>query len=86
MLSSQEIIDRIDLLAKDKGLSRHQFLVQCSARAFVSNLQKGQLPKVDTACKIAEFAGVSVDYLLGLDDTPNRKETISPPAGDNMPK
>lgn len=35
-------------------------------------------PSIEVLPKIAEFFNVSTDYLLGLDDKPNKKENSSP--------
>lgn len=71
MLDSQKMIQIIDAMASERNISRHKLLVNCGVRNYVDNLLKGQLPKVDTVAKIADYYDVSVDYLLGRTDSPN---------------
>ena len=64
-------------LTKDTGLSN----------GMISDWRSGKnIPSADNLVKLADYFGVSVDYLLGRDDVPNRKEIISPLTGDNMPE
>ena len=64
-------------LSKDTRLSQ----------GLISDWRSGnKVPSADNLVKLADYFGVSVDYLLGRDDVPNRKEIISPLTGDNMPE
>ena len=45
------------------------------ARSNVFNWRSGKVtPSVEKLISVAEFFGVSLDYLVGCDDVPNRKE------------
>jgi len=70
LLDSQIMIQIIDTMASERNISRHKLLTNCGVRNYVDNLLKGQLPKVDTVAKIADYYNVSVDYLLGRTDNP----------------
>jgi transcriptional regulator with XRE-family HTH domain len=71
MLSSQVMVERIDNLAHARGMSRNQFLQQCGAKSYVDSLLKGQLPNLNTVCKISVYYGISLDYLSGMTDNPS---------------
>lgn len=63
---------RIRNLREDKDMTQSQMgaILSCSQRVY-SNYERGDIdiPTV-TLCKIADFHGVSVDYLLGRTDKP----------------
>lgn len=42
------------------------------AKGSPSNWQRGASPNSDVVVKIAQYFGVSCDYLLGLDEVPSR--------------
>ena len=48
----------------------------CSVQAINQYKQGTSFPKTENLIKIAEFFGISVDYLLGLTGTPNRDTSI----------
>lgn len=57
-------------LRKKKGLSQYDLAVQLGlSRGQISNYELGtRLPDYDTLIKIADYFGVTTDYLLGLTD------------------
>lgn len=66
------IYPRIRDLREDKDMTQTQMgeILSCSQRVY-SNYERGDIdiPTV-TLCKIADFHGVSVDYLLGRTNKP----------------
>ena len=71
MLNNQNMIERIDNLAKSRGMSRNKLLQECGVKSYVDNLVKGQIPKIDTALKIATYCDISLDYLICRTDNPD---------------
>ena len=70
MYSPQEIADKIKQLAKNKGVSLKQMLSDCELGInFVSQIASGSAITYINLAKIADYLGVSIDYLLGRDDT-----------------
>ena len=59
-------IERLNLLCKEKGISISKMIKDLSlAHGNVTNWNKGAVPKGETLNKIADYFGVSTDYLLG---------------------
>ncbi|MCL2696469.1 MAG: helix-turn-helix domain-containing protein [Oscillospiraceae bacterium] len=69
-MNLEQMVKIIDELAKERGTSRNKLLISCGVKFYVDNLQKGQVPKIDTVAKIADYLGVSIDYLAGRTDNP----------------
>lgn len=66
------IYKRIRDLREDKDLSQEKMgkVLSCSQRVY-SNYERGDLDiPTETLIKIADFHGVSVDYLLNRTDNP----------------
>lgn len=63
-------LTRIQLLLDERQVSKNKFLSEIGANK--SSLfdweRRGTTPGGDTLCKIADYFGVSVDYLLGRTD------------------
>ncbi|MCL2696465.1 MAG: helix-turn-helix domain-containing protein [Oscillospiraceae bacterium] len=70
MANAQIMIKKIDALAELRGISRNQLLISCGVKDYVGNLSKGQMPKIDTVEKIADYLEVSIDYLAGRTENP----------------
>ena len=72
MYLSQNIAERIKLIAKQKNISIKDMLFACelSKNAISSMLSGGSNPKSENLAKIADYLDCSVDYLLGRTDTP----------------
>jgi len=67
-MNTEIVVERIELLAKNNGISKTKALTQSGAgKDFIANIKKGQTPSIAKLQKIAEYFGVSVDYLLGTD-------------------
>lgn len=76
-MNTQIIVDRISDLCKEKSVSINQMLKETNLnKSLVDNLKKGSMPSIDKMECVADYFGVSVDYLLGKTD---KKEK---PAGE----
>jgi transcriptional regulator with XRE-family HTH domain len=63
------LVEQIEILCAVKGTSINAMLNSCGVgRNFMDNLKKGSIPAVDKLIKIADYFGVTVDYLLGKED------------------
>lgn len=65
-----EMYEIIDSLLDERGISGAQMSSDLGmSRSFMTELRKGRAKsiKLETAQKIAEYFGVSLDYLLGQD-------------------
>ena len=59
-------IDNVKTLCKERGISVSKMIKDLSlAHGNVTNWNKGTVPKGKTLDKIADYFGVSTDYLLG---------------------
>ena len=59
-------IDNVKTLCKERGISVSKMIKDLSlAHGNVTNWNKGTVPKGETLDKIADYFGVSTDYLLG---------------------
>lgn len=66
------LIQNISKLCKDKGISLNKVLVESGAGArLVANARKGSSPSFKSIEKIADYFGVSTDFLLGKSATPD---------------
>jgi len=61
------------LITNAAALSEH---LGCSVQAVNQYKQGIAAPQLDKLIKISEFYNVSVDYLLGITETPNRDTTV----------
>ena len=65
MLIAQEIADIITSLAKKKGETVEQAMINNGAgRSLVANLRKGRMPSAAKLYLVADYFGVSVEWLL----------------------
>ncbi len=73
---SEVIVERIESLTKTKGITVNILLKECGInKSLLSDLKsKGSMPSADKLKKIADFFGVTTDYLLGRSD----KKSITP--------
>lgn len=66
--------DRLKELCATKGISTYKACTDVGLnRAAVAKWKGGSTPNGDTALKLAEYFGVSVDYLLGKENAPTPK-------------
>jgi len=65
-------IEKINELIKNSGKSKTEFLSNCNFNhnMFDDWKRKGMNPTAEKLIKIAQYFGVSTDYLLGLTDNP----------------
>lgn len=72
-----QFMERVDELTKENGLTGKQVMEQCgiSKNSFV-NWRSGRKPTKTTKKILAEFFGVSVEYLMG--ETDDRTQKNSP--------
>lgn len=73
MYDSQELARRIKETVKKKSIS---IAVMCNDLEITTNLMhnmKTSVPKSDTIYNVAEYLGVSLDYLFGRTDVPDLK-------------
>ena len=67
-MNTDIVVERIELLAKNNGISKTKALTLSGAgKDLIANIKKGQTPSIAKLQKIAEYFSVSVDYLLGAD-------------------
>lgn len=67
------ICERIEALLKERGISGSRMSADLGmSRSFMTELRKGRAKGVsaENAARIAEYLGVSTDYLLGNTDCP----------------
>ena len=74
MFSQNKLMERLYLLRKERHLTLEQFGVEIGVtKQTASRWESGnRQPTLDKLCMIAEFYGVSADYLLGLSDKRER--------------
>jgi transcriptional regulator with XRE-family HTH domain len=66
------LIDRIIILIKEKGISERKMLIDndINHSAMHNWRNRGHSPSGETIAKLADYFGVSVDYLLGREAPP----------------
>ena len=71
MRSPQEMRELILELLEERGGNTHRMLKACGYNtSLVNDLKKGQMPSADKVANIANFLGVSSDFLLGMESPP----------------
>ncbi len=72
MYNSQEVANVIKALAKERNITIGKMLadLDLSINTMSSMQSGGFYPRVESLAKIADYLGVSVDYLLGRDLSP----------------
>jgi transcriptional regulator with XRE-family HTH domain len=79
MRTPQELREVILELLDERKTNAHQMLKKCGYNAsLVNDLKKGQMPSADKLANIAQYLGVSSDYLLGME----AKSTGKPESSD----
>ena len=65
-MTSIEIAERISKLCEAKGVSINQMLNDLGFNHnTIGSLRRGSMPSVDKIEKIADYFGVSIDYIMG---------------------
>lgn len=65
MYNSMEIAEKIKATAKEQGITIKNMLSDTALGVNTLQHMKTSMPKTDTLAVIADYLGVSVDYLLG---------------------
>lgn len=73
MYSSQDVANKIKVLAKSHKIAINKLLQECAlSKNTLSSMQSGgYFPRVEALAKIADYLDCSVDYLLGRTDCPD---------------
>lgn len=71
-MANSELITNIKSICKTQNIPLSEMLEQCNlSKGFIYDVEKrDRTPSIDKVTAIAEYLGVSVDYLLGRTDTP----------------
>lgn len=72
MNNSQEIANKIKLLAKERKITIGKILSDCdlSVNTLSSMQSGGYYPRLEAIARIADYLDCSVDYLLGRTEKP----------------
>lgn len=72
-MNINKLIQNIDLLSAQKGVNKTNALTECGAgKNFISNIMKGSDPSIAKVEQVADYYGVSIDYLLGRTAAPEQ--------------
>lgn len=85
MYISKDIADRIRLAAKSSGVVIKDMLTEVNLGENTLHNMNTSMPKADNLAKIADYLGVSVDYLLGR-ETPEPIRTTRTELTDMLNK
>lgn len=76
-----QFVERIAALTKEKGITEKQVLLDCKLNKNLFGLwRQGRTPNTSTKRVLADYFGVSVEYLMG--ETDDRGQKISPMPSD----
>lgn len=76
MNSPKVIADILFNASKERGFLISDMLRSCELSGnTLSNMRKGSAPRYDSLAKMAEYAGYSLDYLVGIEQ--NHTQTIA---------
>lgn len=68
MIEPYQIYKIVEKECKKKKISQQKLLSDVGlAKSTLDNMKKGSMPSVDKVSMIAEYLGVSIDYLLGTE-------------------
>lgn len=74
----------IESLVNQRDESRTKVFVNSGVgKDFFSNLNKGQIPSIEKIASLAEYLGVSIDYLLGRENNAIQKNADNRVKGTN---
>ena len=69
MRNAQEMAEVITLLARKKGVSVNKMVLECGAgKSLIDNMKRGRDPSASKLKLVADYLGVTVDYLLTKDE------------------
>ena len=76
-----QFVERVAALAKENGVTEKQVLLDCKLNKNLFGLwRQGRTPNTATKRVLADYFGVSVEYLMG--DTDEREKKNSPMPSD----
>lgn len=76
-MNNDKLIETINALCNQNNISVNRMLQECSLnKSIVDNLKKGSEMSVIKLQKIADYFGVTTDYLLGRTDEPAPAKTV----------
>lgn len=65
MISNEELIQRIETLAQERGISKANALKESGVgKDFIANMKKGQKPALEKTVMLANYFNVSIDFLV----------------------
>lgn len=82
-----QFVDRVAALAKEKGVTEKQVLLDCGLNKNLFGLwRRGSNPSVATQKVLSDYFGVSIDYLVGKTNDRGQKNSPMPSdgTGDEM--
>lgn len=82
-----QFVERIAALTKEKGITEKQVLLDCKLNKNLFGLwRQGRTPSTATKRVLADYFGVSVEYLMGQTDDRGQKNSPMPldGTGDDM--
>lgn len=82
-----QFVERVAALAKENGVTEKQVLLDCKLNKNLFGLwRQGRTPNTATKRVLADYFGVSVEYLMGETDDRGQKNSPMPSdgTGDEM--
>lgn len=82
-----QFVERIAALTKEKGITEKQVLLDCKLNKNLFGLwRQGRTPNMSTKRVLADYFGVSVEYLMGETDDRGQKNSpmLSDGTGEEM--
>lgn len=82
-----QFVERIAALTKEKGITEKQVLLDCNLNKNLFGLwRQGRTPSTATKRVLADYFGVSVEYLMGETDDRGQQNSPMPSegTGDDM--
>lgn len=74
-----QFVDRVAALAKEKGVTEKQVLLDCGLNKNLFGLwRRGSNPSVATQKVLSDYFGVSIDYLVGKTDDRGTRKAPTP--------
>lgn len=71
-----QFVERIAALTKEKGITEKQVLLDCKLNKNLFGLwRQGRMPSTATKRVLADYFGVSVEYLMGESDDRTQKKS-----------
>lgn len=71
-----QFVERIAALTKEKGITEKQVLLDCKLNKNLFGLwRQGRMPSTATKRVLADYFGVSVEYLMGESDDRTHKKS-----------